>query len=271
MILKLRNFFAFKAAARIVAAPVIVGLGFVCVLQINAHYKQDYGVSYDFWAFVAMVFLFGLGIWMVQNACSSWRAEREVIDRFEAIKVRPNYWNVMQSLRARKLYQRIYESNFVTSPFEFPVLSVVASLLGGADPNAVYKGRPIIAYVHNAKHAKWLAWAGADVNVICDRGEGTGVLNGALTADNVALAQEWLIAGANPNAVDNDGCTPLFHARSAEMERLLLIHGADPTIRNKKGGLAQEKNLTWRKSDFHSDLVAAAEEIRGLRKGLLID
>lgn len=276
MILKIRKYFALKAALRLAAVPVIVGLGFLSIVQLYASYKQHYGIAYDdvvpgFLAFMATLFLVGLGIWMIQNAFSSWRDARQEVDRLEAIKMRPNYWSVMQALRARKLYGRIKAAEFAVFPFEFPVITVVASLLGGADPNAVYKDRPIISYVSNANHAKWLAWAGADVNVICDRREGAGVLKEALKFDNVALAQEWLIAGANPNAADNDGCTPLFYARSAEMERLLLIHGADPAILDKSGKLAQEKKWSLKNPDCHADLIAAAEEIKELKKELLID
>lgn len=276
MILRLKKYFALKAAARIVGALVIVGMGFLSIVQLYTSYKQHYGIAYDdvvpgFLAFIATLFLVGLGIWMIQNAFSSWRDVRQEIDRLEAIQVRPNYWSVMQALRARKLYGRIKAAKFAAFPFEFPVLTVVASLLGGADPNAVYKGRPIISYVSNPNHAKWLAWAGADVNVICDRREGTGVLNEALKYDNVALAQEWLIAGANPNVADNDGCTPLFYARSADMERLLLIHGADPAILDKSGKLAQEKKWSLKNPDCHDDLIAAAEQIKEVKKELLID
>ncbi|HIE5096394.1 hypothetical protein N5D45_06780 [Stenotrophomonas sp. GD03819] len=276
MILKIRNYFALKVAASIAAVSVIVGIGVLAIGEMYAFYKRNYGVVDGdggpwFLAFVAMVFWAGLGGWVVQNALSAWRGAREEIDRLEAIKVRPSYWNVMQALRTRKLYNRIKEAELSVSFLELPVLSVVASLLSGADPNSVCKGRPIIFHVSNAKHAKWLAWAGADVNVICDRREGTGVLIEPVKYDNLALVQEWLIAGANPNAKDNDGCTPLFYARSAEMERLLLIHGADPTVRDKKGNLAQESKWSIKNQDCHADLIAAAEEINEMKKELLID
>lgn len=272
MVLKIKKYFAVKAFARITAATVLVGLGVVALGDFYVSYKQRYGdVGPWLLTFISLFILSGVGIWMVQSALSDWRHARQEIDRLESIKVRPNYWNVMQALRTRKLYNRIKAAQDAAFPFEFPVLTVVASVLGGANPNAVYKGRPIISYVRNAKHAKWLAWAGADVNVICDRREGKGILIEPLKYDNLSLVQEWLIAGANPNAVDNDGCTPLFYARSPEMERLLLIHGADPAIRDKSGKMAQEKSWSWKNQDCHPDLIAAAEEINELKKDLLID
>lgn len=276
MFLNIRKYFALKATASIAAVAVIVGMGVFAIAEMYAFYMHNYGiVSSDggpwFLAFAAMVFWVGFGGWVFQGALSAWRGAREEIERLEAIKVRPSYWNVMQALRTRKLYNRIKEAEFSVSFLELPVLSVVASLLSGADPNSVYKGRPIIFHVSNAKHAKWLAWAGADVNVICDRREGTGVLIEPVRYDNLSLVQEWLIAGANPNAKDNDGCTPLFYARSAEMERLLLIHGADPTVRDKKGNLAQESNWSIKNQDCHADLIAAAEDINEMKKELLID
>jgi hypothetical protein len=46
------------------------------------------------------------------------------------------------------------------------------------------------------------------------------------------------IDGANPNLRDEDGETPLFKDWNSDIEELLLAHGADPDIRNKKGRTA---------------------------------
>ncbi|HEY1895049.1 MAG TPA: ankyrin repeat domain-containing protein [Terracidiphilus sp.] len=57
---------------------------------------------------------------------------------------------------------------------------------------------------------------------------------GAQAATIVCLIE----AGADPNAVDMDGVTPLHRAvrtRCAEAARTLLAHGADPARKNKSG------------------------------------
>jgi hypothetical protein len=41
--------------------------------------------------------------------------------------------------------------------------------------------------------------------------------------------------GEDVNAKDNDGNTPLHHAREANVVKLLLSRGADPSVRSKQG------------------------------------
>jgi ankyrin repeat protein len=58
--------------------------------------------------------------------------------------------------------------------------------------------------------------------------------------------ESLLRAGADVNAVCERGNTPLHHAIGMgefAIARLLLAHGADPTVRNQEGKLA--KDLCW--------------------------
>lgn len=63
-------------------------------------------------------------------------------------------------------------------------------------------------------------------------------LHAATGADQLEPMRLLLDAGADPNARDVDGCTPLMSARSAEAVRLLLVHGADVRICDQTGGTA---------------------------------
>ena len=69
--------------------------------------------------------------------------------------------------------------------------------------------------------------------------EGHSLLHIAAMAGNTTLAKRLLDAGADPNAVDNIGLTPLHHAfsgyRDPHVAWLLLDAGADPNVRNSIG------------------------------------
>jgi len=67
-----------------------------------------------------------------------------------------------------------------------------------------------------------LLGAGANVNARDTKGN-TPLL---LCHRNVKLAELLLQAGADPNVRNNDGDTPLQRAGSEEMQRLLMKHGA---------------------------------------------
>ncbi len=60
-------------------------------------------------------------------------------------------------------------------------------------------------------------------------------------AAQMATIRCLIMAGADPNAANMDGATPLHMAirtRSAAAARTLLEHGADPSVRNRNGSTA---------------------------------
>jgi len=94
-----------------------------------------------------------------------------------------------------------------------------------------------------ADTARLLIQRGADVNAADDSG-GTPLFEAATHGDSV-LAQDFLKAGANPNARDILGDVPLWYAElgapNIDTARVLLEHGADPTIRDNAGLTALDK------------------------------
>lgn len=84
-----------------------------------------------------------------------------------------------------------------------------------------------------------LLGAGADVHA---RAFGKTALHFASKAGFVGATSALLAAGADPNALDGDGLTPLSHllqtgarADRATIARLLLDAGADPSVTDAKG------------------------------------
>jgi truncated hemoglobin YjbI len=125
---------------------------------------------------------------------------------------------------------------------------IVAALLRlGADPNAGdgYEQTPLYwvsnAYpydgVARAAVVVALVQAGADVNAR-ERVKGCSALHMAARRGNVAVAQALLGCGADIEARDKYGDTPLHRAvkcRQAEMVALLLASGADAQAKSKSG------------------------------------
>ena len=85
---------------------------------------------------------------------------------------------------------------------------------------------------------------GCDLDIRSASG-GTALHCAALNG-RVHVAKQLLLLGANPNAVDHRGCTPLIiaayseHPQMAEVVRLLLGWGAMPQMSDESGRTAEE-------------------------------
>lgn len=77
----------------------------------------------------------------------------------------------------------------------------------------------------NAVIVAYLLEHGAQVDLTST---GETALHAAVRSDSLATVATLLDAGANPNAPDVDGWTPLFCLRSPEVARLLVERGASP-------------------------------------------
>ncbi|MBR2611488.1 MAG: ankyrin repeat domain-containing protein [Clostridia bacterium] len=82
---------------------------------------------------------------------------------------------------------------------------------------------------------EWLLAHKADITLTSD--VGYTALHYAVQENRLEVAELLLKKGANPNARDKYGNTPLFRTNQnrLEMIKLLLVHGADPTIPNNSG------------------------------------
>jgi ankyrin repeat protein len=149
---------------------------------------------------------------------------------------------------------------------------VRALLCAGADPCALDKyGESAICHARTAPIAQLLVDAGCDIDHIHGMGytllwhaverrdpamvrallamgaepvaisTGDTALHRAVQLDELESAEALLSAGANVNAQDIDGWTPLFGVASVAMASLLLQRGADPFVQEQFGDTALDR------------------------------
>ncbi|CAM9996943.1 unnamed protein product, partial [Hapterophycus canaliculatus] len=89
--------------------------------------------------------------------------------------------------------------------------------------------------------------------------EGSRALHAAVSAEEMGAAAALIKAGADTNAVDSEGCTPLMIACvSPSMTKMLLAAGVDAAYTNSEGLLALHMAAFNDAVDVVSALYAAA-------------
>ena len=110
-----------------------------------------------------------------------------------------------------------------------------ALLTVGADPEARFEGkRPCDVQVGGCYMAqRFMFGIGANPNSASQ--DGSTLLHRCYSEKEVELARDLLAAGANVNALDHRGKTPLHYPKKQTMAELLVEHGADIESEDEDG------------------------------------
>ena len=147
--------------------------------------------------------------------------------------------------------------------------ATMALINAGANPNARdTTGKSVLSYAVYLKQPGIIAaliGKGADVNAPSEGGDGGNPappIFMAIKASDLALVQQLIAAGANVNALDGQGSTPLHRAvlaRPAEyatsLVTTLLRAGADANAMRPKGG-APLHNLVFSAGNLSAEALA---------------
>ena len=120
------------------------------------------------------------------------------------------------------------------------LLDADASLLNRMSPDG-YHPLGLAAFFGAAPTVRLLLERGADVSVTATNPMRVQALHAAVASRNIEIVRMLLDAGADPNATQQLGYTPLMGAASggsAEMVDLLLSRGADPSAVSEDGKTA---------------------------------
>ncbi len=140
---------------------------------------------------------------------------------------------------------RVEDKNGFQAIHEASGINMVRLLIeAGADVNAISGGGdwPLkeAASDGDADLLRYLLGAGAPADL---HSTGETALFGAVRKDSEECVALLVDAGANVNAQDCDGWTCLWNVESVGMARLLLDHGADPSIADQCGGVPESWSL----------------------------
>jgi hypothetical protein len=96
----------------------------------------------------------------------------------------------------------------------------------------------LAAFFGHEDATRWLIDHGAKVDAVSRNAMQVQPLHSACAGNHTAIVRLLLAAGADPNAVQQDGFRPLHAAAqngNLELASLLLEHGADPTLTDSHG------------------------------------
>jgi ankyrin repeat protein len=147
--------------------------------------------------------------------------------------------------------------------------ATMALIAAGADPNARdTTGKSVLSYAVYLRQPEIIAALvakGADVNAPSEAGDGGNPappLFMAIKSNDIALVQQLVAAGANANALDAQGSTPLHRAvlarppeYTAALVNTLLRAGANANAMRPKGG-APLHNLVFGADNLSPEALA---------------